>query len=703
MDTIMNNNMSGSFDSSAAPPPPVSNPSVGNAVQPQVSAPQGQPSPAPAPQQAQPAVQTTVPEHNDPWAAYKPAVAPIQHPQPATPGQAQQDPWAAYSPQQATQQPQQSQDPFQDNQSIQQTQQPKLADQLRAWADKESPEGTHYPSFMPGGVYPNDAQAALSTPEARNKTIAQDSGFYASSFMRSLVRGVADYLDFKDNPWDEDGHMRAPTPDMANISMLFMGLRSPGTGAGKDIAAEYAAAHPENDLSDLRAPAPLETNLSKISPDTPIKQYENAQQTPKQAALEDVEQQISHLQSLGTNDAAGKAQLDALQQRAKELSPDTTAANSQTPLGKILEDAKNAKDEPENEPLGQAQPEPLVSTMLDKDGKRVPFDSAKLDSESTPAENEATAAAAKAKSQAGYKSADMGAQVLDRDKVGAVFDAMRGPAPTNAIERASSAADPVTAFLEKYKDARNEPMSLNGATILDQELGDMVSKEYTSNGLTADGKKLLNAKQALVDAIKNEPAYGPIAQAKQDWVQYSKLKDIEKIEQRAEAMPNKATALTTYLNTYLNNARNTRGWTTDELAAARDAVHTGVGENLLKVLGNKMSVPIAAATEAATGGISSGAIAWLVAHGVSSAAKLGAAGIKSGQIQELKSVLAGNQPKQGLLKRGIKGASNIAAKTVQKTAGAINDVGSAAIDNAEQGQKAVPGLLGQVNQDNGDQ
>ena len=107
---------------------------------------------------------------------------------------------------------------------------------------------------------------------------------------------------------------------------------------------------------------------------------------------------------------------------------------------------------------------------------------------------------------------------------------------------------------------------------------------------------------------------------RQAWAAAMKLRDLEAIQQRAEMTEQPSTSIRTQIRTILGNAKKSRGYTDEELAALRNAADRGALGSTLHVFGSRL-VPYAAGVFGLShGGPLGTVVEGTVAHGISSGA-----------------------------------------------------------------------------------
>jgi hypothetical protein len=193
-----------------------------------------------------------------------------------------------------------------------------------------------------------------------------------------------------------------------------------------------------------------------------------------------------------------------------------------------------------------------------------------------------------------------------------------------------------------------EPVKIQTLHGIVKKLNQAISKHF-KDGLDEDGLELLNIKDAILDAAQANPediTGGPAGfeawqAANKFYTQGSRLEDVERIVQRAKLTKNPATSMQTGARNLLMNAKKTRGYTGEQLAALERMAETGKAGDVLHVFGNRLIPAAAAVTGAATGGWPGAIIAGGVAQVGTAGTRAAATGLQESKAKALMKVLAG--------------------------------------------------------------
>lgn len=172
----------------------------------------------------------------------------------------------------------------------------------------------------------------------------------------------------------------------------------------------------------------------------------------------------------------------------------------------------------------------------------------------------------------------------------------------------------VQTALELMTARRDKPLTLEGAQQIDEELSQLISKNY-KDGLNADGKKLLDIQDGFRTSIENSEGGALLQEGRALWSASKKMEDIERIIKNAEFTDNPATSIKNGFRTLARNKKRMRGYTAKERKLIEKAAKSGVVSNTLRtVVGSRL---LSAGFGFALGGTAGG----LASVGVSGAAR----------------------------------------------------------------------------------
>ena len=202
--------------------------------------------------------------------------------------------------------------------------------------------------------------------------------------------------------------------------------------------------------------------------------------------------------------------------------------------------------------------------------------------------------------------------------------------------------DSIEALVQRLETGRGKPLSLKAAQELDEYFGDLISKNTELGKLNADGYKIMKAQDALRETIETakpsqvqgaKAGFDKLKEGRKLWSRMMKLRDIERIIERAQLMEQPATGIKSGFRTLLNNPKRMRGFTKLEKKLIKQAAETGALDEGLRTMGSRLI---------GIGGVVSGAgmAPAVAAQAGSMAARSAGSKLKTNQAQRLAQIIA---------------------------------------------------------------
>lgn len=228
----------------------------------------------------------------------------------------------------------------------------------------------------------------------------------------------------------------------------------------------------------------------------------------------------------------------------------------------------------------------------------------------------ATADDIKALANAAYKKADETGGVLKGWFTNRFLDDIADIKPASVAGKQVPTDPKLSEALDYINSFKNTRLTLQDAQNLDEYLGEAIDGFTDAFGkVNKSGKKLLDAQSRFRNAIETadetlieggKEGFEALKEARKLWSAQLKMRDIERIIQNAELTQNPSTAIQSGFRNLLTNAKKSKGYTKEELAAIEKAAQTGVVSDILKTGGSRL-VPIIAG--ASGGGVMGTAVA----------------------------------------------------------------------------------------------
>lgn len=241
------------------------------------------------------------------------------------------------------------------------------------------------------------------------------------------------------------------------------------------------------------------------------------------------------------------------------------------------------------------------------------------------------------KAQQLYKQAEQAGGYVPSKYVNAWLDEVK-----STVNTASSKAkvNPLSYLVDNLEQYRGKMMSYGELQKLDQDLGEMAHSEFVNSkgSMGAYGKGIDQINDILLKHVDSVPAGalpgGQISdQAKQVWMQSAKLRQVEKIIDRADLGLNKATSIRSGATTLLKNAKQTTAWSAEEKDALKQVATQGNLAGIAHLIGSRLN-PIVWAAHSGPAGAAGAYAASEVGRGLAGAAQMAKA-------QQLSRVIGG--------------------------------------------------------------
>lgn len=210
-----------------------------------------------------------------------------------------------------------------------------------------------------------------------------------------------------------------------------------------------------------------------------------------------------------------------------------------------------------------------------------------------------------------YKKAEQKGGILTEKFTEKFLDEANSALPQTEAGRILAGDSPVTKIYQRLGNLRGRRLSLSEAQEIDEFLGDAIDGMTEVGKVNKQGKKLLDIQNSLRNLIDNanegeivggKEGFQALKEGRKLWSRSSKLRDIEKIIERAEMTDNPATSIKTGFRNLSLNAKRLRGYTAEEKKLIKEAAESGIVSDTLRTLGSRL-MPIV--TAGAGGGVGS--------------------------------------------------------------------------------------------------
>jgi hypothetical protein len=239
-----------------------------------------------------------------------------------------------------------------------------------------------------------------------------------------------------------------------------------------------------------------------------------------------------------------------------------------------------------------------------------------------------------------FKKADEQGGQLKPEFMDEFANEVRSITPQTEIGAALQGNTEVTNIIDAITSVKNTPMTLRGMQEADEILGNLAFKNTDDFGrLNADGRKVMEIQSILRDKVSNAPqsmfmsgkeGFETVKEARKFWAASLRLRDVERIIQKAEGAAQPSTVIKNGFRSLRDNGKRMKGYSPEEVFAIKKAAKDGAVGGLLKLTGSGL-VPIVAGTGGAVASGGSGALLAIPAYGVQQAARAASASLQAGK------------------------------------------------------------------------
>lgn len=207
-----------------------------------------------------------------------------------------------------------------------------------------------------------------------------------------------------------------------------------------------------------------------------------------------------------------------------------------------------------------------------------------------------------------YKTVGESSEAVPKERVGAFIrevESLVDPEDIRSVSRILGSDDEAFKFLQNIGDLSEKPLTLRGAQRLDELLGEKAI-ELTESGIpTKASNKIKSIQSKLRDLITGG---GELGEARKAWQASQKLRDIERIKERASMMDQPAGAVKTGFRGLLGSDLRSMGYTPAEKSLAADAAQSNILTDALRAAGTRLLGPMAGAYGGPQAGVIGGGV-----------------------------------------------------------------------------------------------
>lgn len=220
-----------------------------------------------------------------------------------------------------------------------------------------------------------------------------------------------------------------------------------------------------------------------------------------------------------------------------------------------------------------------------------------------------------------YQRANESGQVYPSSFTDKIVSMAEKAAPQTLAGKLTTGTSPIADLAARWQALKGQTLDLPAIQEMDEGLGDLIENEWKNGKLSKQGRQLVQLQGNIRNAIDQEggTAGSDLANARLAWKQSMKLRDLERIQERASMADNPATMIKSGIRTLLSNPNKSRWYDKGEISALKVAQDRGVVGSAAHVFGSRLLPMGATLVGEAVGGIPGAIIGGVVGHGGSSA------------------------------------------------------------------------------------
>lgn len=198
-----------------------------------------------------------------------------------------------------------------------------------------------------------------------------------------------------------------------------------------------------------------------------------------------------------------------------------------------------------------------------------------------------------------YKQADDSGRVIDPGMTTNFLDDLNRYAPQSEEGIHAGRANPVTNLITDLRKLQEKPIkSMQGIQDIDRQIQDAISENIDNPNYVRQMNGILQDFRARTDAVA--PEFRP---AREGYAAQKRMEAVQNILDTTEDSPNRAQRIQTKVQNFVNNKKNTRGWSDEEIESLRAAGQSGMVTDWLKTQGSRLGTIITSAALSPVTGI----------------------------------------------------------------------------------------------------
>lgn len=220
--------------------------------------------------------------------------------------------------------------------------------------------------------------------------------------------------------------------------------------------------------------------------------------------------------------------------------------------------------------------------------------------------------------------------------------------------------------LDEFKDLRDGPLGLDDAQRIDEALGGKIDGSLDAGRFTKESHRLLDVQTTFrkmideaadADFTGGKEGFEALKEARQLWSKQAKLRDIEKIINRAKMTDNPASSIKTGFRNLASNENRLKRFSKVEQAAIRKAAESGVVSDTLRTLGSRLIPIVTMGMGGGLGATAAANIGSMASRSAATAMQLN----RAGKVAEMIGGTKASPMAEALAKALIKGKTELPA------------------------------------------
>lgn len=197
---------------------------------------------------------------------------------------------------------------------------------------------------------------------------------------------------------------------------------------------------------------------------------------------------------------------------------------------------------------------------------------------------------------AAYEKVARNGEVIPETFANKFVDTLEASKPKPIAGKVLTSEDSVIInALDDYKPLRGNKMTFQDVQRIDESLSDKIDGALDAGRVTKTARKLIDVQDRFREMVSTMDGGIDLKNARDLWSRQARMRDVERIIERAQLTDNPASAIKTGFKNLLTSDKRIRGFSEAEREAIRKAAKGGIGTDFLRIFGSRLN-PIIAGT-----------------------------------------------------------------------------------------------------------